>query len=469
MATSGRVWSDGPVRSSRLLLAPILSLALVGGVAPAAVLAADPVVVGAGDIADCSVTSDSATAKLLDGIPGTVVALGDNAYPSGTAAQFRDCYGPTWGRHRSRTRPATGNHEYLTSGAAPYYAYFGAAAGDPTKGYYAYDLGAWHVVVLNSNCAAIGGCATTSPQGRWLQANLAAYPAKNVLAYWHHPLFSSGEHGMTSLVRPLWEILYAAGADVILNGHDHDYERFAPLDPWGRSDPSHGIREFVVGTGGAPVRARASTAPNSQTFSSTNGVLKLTLHATSYDWSFVPVAGKTFTDHGTASTHGRPATRTRQIFAATSDAFVDQAHPDTRYGGSARLLIDGDTGAGLDREAYLKVTVRGLGAGRVDRAALHLWITNPTTNGPTVAATSTSWTGATITWRTRPASTSPVASDAGILPAGDWMDLDVTSPIHGDGTYAFRIRPTSGDGLEASSLQGAHPPRLVIETVPAVP
>ena len=215
-----------------------------------------PVLLAAGDIADCSVTGDSATAKLVEARPGTVVALGDLAYPSGTAAQFRDCYGPTWGRFRARTRPAVGNHEYLTAGAAPYYAYFGGAAGSSSKGYYAYDLGTWHIVVLNANCTEVGGCERTSPQGIWLRANLRQYAGWNVLAYWHQPLYSSGEHGSATQVRPLWELLYAAGADLILNGHDHDYERFAPQDPWGRSDPTHGIREFVVGTGGAPLRSR---------------------------------------------------------------------------------------------------------------------------------------------------------------------------------------------------------------------
>ncbi len=176
-------------------LAVALVLTVGGLIAPAAVAAADPVIVGAGDIASCSATADSATAKLLDGITGTVVALGDNAYPSGTAAQFRDCYAPTWGRHKARTRPAAGNHDYETAGAKGYFGYFGAAAGDPAKGYYSYDLGTWHIVVLNSNCAAIGGCSATSPQGGWLRADLAANRGKDVLAYWHHPRFSSGVHG----------------------------------------------------------------------------------------------------------------------------------------------------------------------------------------------------------------------------------------------------------------------------------
>ncbi len=478
MAHPPGMWSHVPVTvldpRTRRRLAAALGVGLVAVTlsASTAVAAADPVLVGAGDIADCTVTSDSQTAALIDGIPGTVIAIGDAAYPTGATADFRDCYGPTWGRFRDRTRPAAGNHEYETADAAPYFAYFGAAAGTPGRGWYAYDQGTWHIVVLNSNCDAIGGCTTTSPQGRWLQADLKAHAGQNILAYFHHPLFSSGTHGATSAVRPLWELLYAAGADLVLNGHEHDYERFAPQDPWGRPDSTHGIRELIVGTGGAPLRGLGTgpKAANSQVFASVHGVLKLTLHATSYDWSFVPVAGQTFADHGTGATHGPPPAWQRQVFLASTDAYVDQAHPTTRFGSSTKLSVDGDTGSGLDREAYVKVTVSGLPTGRVvKRAALHLWVTSGTVDGPTVYPTSTSWTGATITWATRPGSTGPAASDAGRLHIGEWIDLDVTSIVHGNGTYAFRLRPTSGDALETSSMQGPGDPRLVVDTVAVSP
>jgi len=211
----------------------------------------DPVLAGAGDIADCDDLSGAeATAKLLEKIPGTVFTVGDNAYPSGTAQQFRDCYGPTWGRFKSRTRPTPGNHEFHSGGATPYFDYFGANAGDPAKGYYSYDLGAWHIVALNSECAEAGGCQAGSPQEIWLRQDLAAHPAACALAYWHKPLFSSGaKHGNDPEMKPFWQDLYAARATVVLNGHDHDYERFAPQDPEGKPDPALGIREFVVGTG----------------------------------------------------------------------------------------------------------------------------------------------------------------------------------------------------------------------------
>lgn len=427
--------------------------------------AADPVIVGAGDIADCSTTRDSATANLLDAIPGTVVTLGDNVYTSGTAAQFRDCYAPTWGRHKSRTRPSPGNHDYLTTGAAGYFGYFGSAAGDPAKGYYSYDLGAWHIVVLNSDCSAIGGCGATSPEGGWLRADLAANAGKNVLAYWHHPRFSSGQHGGATSMQPMWEILYAAGADVVLNGHDHDYERFAPQDPWGRPDARYGIREFVVGTGGTALRPRTSTTPNGQVFSTTYGVLKLTLHPTSYDWEFRPIAGSTFRDAGTTTTHGAPPKRTTTSFKVTGDAYVDQAHPWTNYGGASRLRVDGDTGGGLDRHAYLKARTSGL-SGRIDRAALRLWVTDPTRDGPRVYPTTSTWSGTTLTWRNRPGATGPAASDVGRIVSGAWVELDVTAIVRGNGTFGFLLRPSSGDGLDVDSIQGRHPPRLVVQTIP---
>ncbi len=234
---------------------------LVTGVGPAAA-ADDPVLVGAGDIATCEFDDDEATALLLDGIPGTVITLGDNVYDSGRAAEFRNCYGPTWGRHRARTRPSAGNHEYRTAAAAPYFDYFGSAAGPPGQGWYSYDLGTWHIVVLNSNCAFVGGCGPGSRQYTWLVADLAAHSDSHVVAYWHHPRFSSRFAAPASDVRPFWEALYDAGADIVLNGHSHDFERFFPQDPWGRSDPAFGIRQFVVGTGGAWLKSAA--VPRSQ-------------------------------------------------------------------------------------------------------------------------------------------------------------------------------------------------------------
>ena len=257
--------------------------------------------VGAGDIAQCLSYADNATAELLDDIPGTVFTVGDNVYDSGTAAQFRDCYGPSWGRHKTRTRPAVGNHEYETTGASGYFDYFGSAAGSPSRGYYSYDKSDWHVVALNSNCEELrGGCGASSPMVSWLERDLAAHRSKCTIAYFHHPLFSSGaEHGNQPQVRPIWEALNAANADVVVSAHDHSYERFAPQRPDGTRNESRGIREFVVGTGGGEHYPFGEIEPNSQVRNAkTYGVLKITLNPRSYAWEFVPVAGESFTDSG---------------------------------------------------------------------------------------------------------------------------------------------------------------------------
>jgi hypothetical protein len=286
-------------------LAAVFSSLVVGwlgdGEARAAV---DPVLVGAGDIARCSSTGDEATARLLDDIPGTVVTLGDNAYDGGSAEQFEACYEPSWGRHKARTMPSVGNHDYETPGASGYFGYFGAAAGDPDKGYYSYDKGSWHVVVLNSECRSVGGCGPNDAQIRWLEQDLAANPTECTLAYWHHPLYSSSRYGYAPRMKPAWDALYAAGAEVVLNGHAHLYERFAPMEPDGNADHEGGIREFVVGTGGASLHPLGDIQPNSEVRNAnTYGVLKLTLRPSSYEWEFVPVAGETFTDSGSTSCH----------------------------------------------------------------------------------------------------------------------------------------------------------------------
>jgi hypothetical protein len=264
----------------------------------------DPVLVGAGDIGDCASPGDEDTAKLIEGIAGTVFTAGDNAYPSGTGEQFSQCYNPTWGQFRSRTRPAIGNHDWVTKGAIGYLGYFGPAATNRDgRTWYSYDLGGWHVIVLDANCAMVEGCDARSPQGRWLTADLAASTARCTVAIWHQPRFSSGEHGDDPQVAPFWDALYAAGADVVINGHDHDYERFKPQTPAGEADLDRGIREFVVGTGGTPLRSFASNQPNSDIRAAVSfGVLKLTLHPTGYDWTFISTNG-IFSDSGSASCH----------------------------------------------------------------------------------------------------------------------------------------------------------------------
>jgi hypothetical protein len=274
------------------------------------VVTGDPVLAAAGDIAQCTSLNDEATAALLGTMPeATVATLGDATYPHGSDQDYLNCYEPSWGLYKTQTLPTTGNHDYDTARASGYFNYFGAtlnsfgaAAADPTKGYYSYDLGTWHVVVLNSNCSkVVGGCAATSPQVQWLNADLAAHPSACTLAYWHEPRFSSIQTGLR--LTAFWNALYKAKAEVVLNGHQHNYERFAPQTPAGKADPASGIREFVVGTGGGTLNAFNTTimANSEVREASTYGVLKLTLHPNSYDWEFVPVAGQTFTDSGTTS------------------------------------------------------------------------------------------------------------------------------------------------------------------------
>ncbi|MDQ3539525.1 MAG: DNRLRE domain-containing protein [Chloroflexota bacterium] len=272
---------------------------------PSALADGEAVLLAAGDIAICGNENHEQTARILDGQPGTVAALGDTAYNEGTWEQFVECYDPTWGRHWDRTMPAVGNHEYLTEGASGYFDYFGQAAGDPDEGYYSYDLGEWHIVVLNSNIDMSEG----SEQEQWLREDLLDHPVQCTLAYWHHARFSSGdEHGNNRNVAPLYQALYEHGAEVILTAHDHDYERFAPQNPDGEADPSHGIRQFVVGTGGAPLRGFGEIQPNSEVRNaSVHGVLRLTLNLDSYEWEFLPVGGKSFSDSGSGSCHGIPS------------------------------------------------------------------------------------------------------------------------------------------------------------------
>ena len=302
------------VLSSKVLpfILPVLVLPLalaVVSLLPAAAPADDTkenaVLIGAGDIADCSnLAGAEATAKLLEVNPGTVMALGDLAYPNGTAENFK-CYDQTWGRVKSRTRPSVGNHEFHSQGATYYFEYFGAAAGDPKTGYYSYDLGAWHIVVLNSECKEVGGCQAGSPEEKWLRADLAAHPTACTLAYFHKPRFSSGlNHGDDPEITAFWQALYDNNVELVLNGHDHDYERFAPQDPNGKADPKRGIREFVVGTGGKSHREFGFTRPNSEVRNNdAYGVLKLTLKPGGYAWQFLPEAGKTFTDSGSGTCH----------------------------------------------------------------------------------------------------------------------------------------------------------------------
>jgi hypothetical protein len=269
---------------------------------------ASVVFIGAGDIADCGSDHDEATAALITAIPSVpVFTLGDNAYPNGSSNDYKNCYNPSWGAFKSRTHPSAGNHEYdVSSTAAPYFAYFGAAAGTAGQGYYSFNLGSWHVIVLNSNINTDPG----SPQDVWLKNDLATHPNVCTLAYWHHPLYSSigGTAGTSGAVitsaRPLWDDLYAGGVELVLNGHRHVYERLAPMKPDGSADPVKGIRTIIAGMGGESGGDLTNIFPTSEVREGrTFGILKLTLTTGSYSWQFIGVPGSTFTDSGTNSCH----------------------------------------------------------------------------------------------------------------------------------------------------------------------
>jgi hypothetical protein len=298
----------------------------VAGVPTVISVARDPVVAAAGDIA-CDPRNgqfhggsgppsgiscqESATAQLLGGADlAGVLTLGDTQYESADSGAFNASFKPSWGPFKALIHPASGNHEYQVPRAKGYFDYFDGPgkpdgqAGPRATGWYSYDVGAWHLIVLNSNCRYIGGCDQGSAQVRWLRADLATHHARCTLAYWHHPRYSSGLHGDQPKMQPIWQTLYQAGADVVLTGHDHDYERFGPLSASGAADPRRGIREFVVGTGGKNHDQFRAIEPHSQTHTADAfGVLELVLRPDSYDWHFEPAAGSTYTDEGHQRCH----------------------------------------------------------------------------------------------------------------------------------------------------------------------
>ncbi len=281
----------------------LVAVSVLLGATPAAAVAATATLVGAGDIASCLSDADSATAALVAAIPGTVFTAGDNVYPNGAPENFANCYAPTWGVFKNRTRPVIGNHEYENNpGAKGYFGYFKRKAGPSGRGYYKYDLAGWRIYALSSECAPTAACYTK--QYNWLKADLEANPRECVLAIWHRPLFSTGPHGNSVRMTNLFQLLYDHGAEVVINGHDHMYERFMPIDATGTPDAVNGIREFVVGTGGASLYAfkTDSTAIDVRN-NDTHGVLRLDLSVDSYSWQFIPTTSGGFTDSGTASCH----------------------------------------------------------------------------------------------------------------------------------------------------------------------
>jgi hypothetical protein len=411
----------------------------------------DPVLVGAGDIGDCSGDDDEATAVLLDGIPGTVFTTGDNAYPDGTLSDFMNCYEPTWGRHKARTYPSPGNHDYSTEGATGYFNYFGPAAGEPDKGYYSYDLGSWHIIVLNSEIRVSAG----SEQEQWLRADLAAHPVACTLAYWHKPRFSSGDlHGSNVRMQPLWQALYDYGADVVLAGHEHNYERFAPQDPQGAADPVRGIRQFVVGTGGRSLHPITNPIANSEVHNAgTYGVLKLVLHSGSYSWEFVPEEGEVFTDSGTAPcvTSDSSPSGDILIFTPSDDATVNSNSPDLNFGFASKLQVDNAPYYNF----LIKFDVAGINNRPVLSAKLRLYNVNESDlGGDFYYVADNAWAESSVTWNTAPVAGSNLLASLGPVTKDTWYEIDLTSLINTDGIYTFRVSTASNDGADYASKEG---------------
>jgi hypothetical protein len=544
----------------RVLLVIIFALVLLGPVPgllggsiilPGSLLkaaaASDPVIAAAGDIACDPATSafnggkgtsgscrDEYTSDLLvNGGFAAVLALGDNQYYCGGYQAFLQSYDPSWGRVKSITHPVVGNHEYLVSGgtgcdpsntnAAGYFQYFGSAAGTQGQGYYSFDVGAWHLIALNSNCSQAGGCGSASAQYKWLQSDLAAHPNQCTLAYWHIPLYSSGGRANANS-KPFWQLLYTAHADLVLNGHDHIYERFAPQTSTATVDQANGVREFIIGTGGADHTSIVAIAANSQVRNaSTFGILKLTLHSASYDWQFVPEAGQTFTDSGSQACHsgatgtpsltatntptpaftststptgtliGTPtltftdtatptssgtlidtATPTDTLastltftptvgsvtFTPVADTYVDASNASTNYGSATTMRLDGSP----DVHAYLRFTVSGL-SGTITSVKLLLHSNNKDSAGIwTWSVADNSWGELTTTYSNAPALGSQLAT-SGSFASGVWVSLDVTAYVTGNGTYSFGVTNLSSTAISVGSREanGAEP-QLVITT-----
>ena len=475
--------------------------------------ASDPVIAAAGDIA-CDPsnanfkngvgTSANCRQKytsdlLVNGGFAAILDLGDNQYYCGGYQAFLQAYDPTWGRVKSITHPSVGNHEYLTSGgtgcditnegAAGYFQYFGSAAGAPGQGYYSFDVGTWHLIALNSNCSSAGGCGTSSPQYKWLQADLASHTNYCTLAYWHIPLYSSGGRAAANS-RPFWQLLYNYDADLVLNGHDHIYERFAPQDSTATLDTTRGMREFIVGTGGSDHTSITTIAANSEVRNrDTFGILKLTLHATSYDWQFVPESGKTFTDSGTELCHGSTQTSTATptgtltvptntptptplssptptvpvgqsvTFLPVADSYVNSGNATHNYGTLTALRADGSP----DVHSYARFNVSGLGQPIVG-ARLRFYMNSGSSAGLQAQAVSdNTWGETTITYNNAPPLGATLAS-TGAVTAGTWVTLDVSSYVSSQGTYNFGIITPGSTAISFASREaGGNAPQLIVD------
>ena len=425
---------------------------------------ADPVIAAAGDIAcdpqfqffnggvgSSTYCHEQYTSNLfLSQSFAAILPLGDIQYWCDGPAAFDVSYNPTWGRVRAITHPATGNHEYYTSGGTGcdttghgtgYFNYFGASAGDPSKGYYSYDIGTWHLIALNTNCAPVGGCGPGSPQEQWLRNDLSTHQSTCTLAYFHYPLFSSKTP--LSASSTFWKDLYAAGADVVLSAHVHNYERFAAQTPTGAYDPGHGIVEFVVGTGGMSLEGFPSTiAPNSQVRSRSFGILTLTLHPTGYGFQFIPDGrnGNTFTDSGAGSCHGAPGA------SDTTPPTVSVSAPaaGASVGGTVALSAAASDDTGVDHVDFL---VNGTVVGTDSSAPYGVaWDSKLVADGP--AAVSARAVDA--------AGNAATSSSVSVTVDNTAPETTITSPAPGSGAaVSFAFTASEAGATFACSLDSA--------------
>ena len=355
---------------------------------------------------------------------------------------------------KATSHPVAGNHEYLTGSAAGYYGYFGGAAGDAAKGYYSWNIGAWHLIALNSECSQGPriGCATGSPQETWLKADLAANPSRCTLTYWHQPLFSSGGAGNNSLYQDFWQDLYNAHADVVLNGHSHDYERFAPQTPTGAPDQAAGLRQFIVGTGGKDLTGFTAPLPNEEAHQDSSfGVMKLVLHQPSYDWQFLPTAGDTWTDTGSKTCHTAPAAPVASFTATPVSGTVPVTTTFTDTSTGTPTAWSWDFGDGTPRANTQNPlhTYTSPGTYTVTLTATNTTGSNTTTK-PALITTSASTTTTTAPPVTTTASSLAVSSSGhgGVGVPGVVLFASV-SPVTAAGTVAFSAGGVPIEGCAA--------------------
>ncbi len=427
------------------------------------------------------------------------LSLGDVQYESGEYNDFINFYDPSYGRLNSIVKPSIGNHEYNDPSTSDftkvgYWDYFNGignfsgVAGDRNKGYYSYDLGDWHLIALNSNCSKAGGCGAGSPQETWLRADLANSTKSCTLAYYHHPLYSSGGRA-TTVSKPLWKALYDYHADVILTGHDHTYERFALMNDNGSLD-ANGIREFVVGTGGRNHTHFVSAGPNTEVFDDTSfGALKMNLRSGSYTWAFVPIPGNTFTDAGSNTCHAKgtgplpspgpspspspapsplpspspsptPAPNQQVLtFTALEDASVYNSNPASNFG----LLPSLETDGSPLKKYFVKFPVTGLAGRTIISVKLRLYNVDPSPSGGSIYTASSLWTEGTVNWNSAPVMGSLVGT-LGSVSSGNWYEVNVTSAVSGEGTFSFGSSSTNSNGADYTSKDGiaSQRPQLVV-------